>query len=338
MLMDPRAIRIINGLQSGFPVIGRPYAAAAELLDLSEEGVIEGLAKLSANGLITRFGPAYHAERLGGGLTLATMQVPAADFKWVTEVVNAQPEVAHNYAREHPFNMWFVVATEKRAELFEVLTRIRTLTGLEIFDLPKIEEYRPGVQVKLDKDGTIDTTPLFDDPVEDETPCYPDTLDRALIAATQEGLPLVLEPYHQVATHVGVAVETVITRFLAMLQRGWIRRIGLSCNHYRLGLQGNGMSVWDVPDDKLCVVGNTVSELDFVTHCHARPRHLPEWPYNLFVMVHGTDRAVVMDKIRILERIIGKRQRGHLVLHGSRILKKTGLRIKAPGDVDGCSV
>lgn len=338
MPMDPRAIRIINGLQSGFPLVGRPYAMAAESLGVSEDGLIEGIAELAATGLITRFGPFFHAERLGGGLTLAALRVPASDFDWVTEVVNAQPEVAHNYAREHPFNMWFVVATEKRDEIAGVLERIQTLTSLEVFNLPKLEEYRLGFQVQLDEHGGIDTTPLFDEPVEEDAPCTPDELDRALIAATQAGLSLVSEPYHQVAGQCGVTVETVIERFQAMQRRGWIRRIGLACNHHRLGLKGNGMSVWDVPDDKLCLVGNTLSELDFVTHCYARPRHPPAWPYNLFVMVHGPDRSAVMEKIRILERIIGKRQRGHLVLHSTRILKKTGLRIKAPGAADGCSV
>ncbi|MBF0261513.1 MAG: Lrp/AsnC family transcriptional regulator [Magnetococcales bacterium] len=338
MPMDSRAIRIINGLQSGFPLLERPFAVAGEPLELSEESLIDGLAELSATGLITRFGPFYHAERLGGGLTLAALRVPVSDFEWVTEVVNAQPEVAHNYAREHAFNMWFVVATEKREEIPAVLERIQALTSLEVFNLPKIEEYRLGFQVQLDEHGGIDTTPLFDDPVEEDERCTPDELDRALIAATQGGLPLVPEPYHRVGGDIGVTVDTVVARFQAMLRRGWIRRVGLACNHHRLGLQGNGMSVWDVPDDKLCVVGNTLSELDFVTHCYARPRHPPEWPYNLFVMVHGPNRTAVMDKIRILERIIGKRQRGHLVLHSTRILKKTGLRIKAPGVTDGCSV
>ncbi|MEO5345611.1 MAG: hypothetical protein H7834_04420 [Magnetococcus sp. YQC-9] len=332
-------IRIINGLQSGFPLVGRPFAVAADSLELTEEQLIAGIAELAGTGLITRFGPFYHAERLGGGLTLAAMSVPASDFDWVTEVVNAQPEVAHNYAREHLFNMWFVVATEKREQIAEVLSRITSLTGLEVVNLPKIEEYRLGFQVQLSPDGGIDTTPLFDDPVEEEgEEILPDDQDRALIAATQAGLPLVPGPYHQVAVEIGQPVESVFERLDGMLRRGWIRRIGLACNHHKLGLHGNGMSVWDIPNELVCQVGNTLSELDFVTHCYRRPRHRPDWPYNLFVMVHGPDRLAVMEKIRILEKIIGRRQRGHLVLHSTRILKKTGLRIKAPGGTDGCSV
>ena len=140
---------IINGLQEGFPICDRPYRAAAEQLGLSEEALIEGLRSLLDRGMLTRFGPLYHAERLGGGLSLAAMRVPAEAFDRVAEQVNAFPEVAHNYARDHALNMWFVLATEKPERKREVLGAIEAATGLPVYDMPKIAEYFVGLKLDV---------------------------------------------------------------------------------------------------------------------------------------------------------------------------------------------
>ena len=133
--------QIINGLHSDFPLSARPYAEVATGLGLTEEALIERLAKLLEERVLTRFGPLFDAERLGGGLTLAAMEVPALRFDSVAEIVNGFPEVAHNYARSHRLNMWFVVATERPERVAEVLREIEAATGLPVIDLPKEEEY-----------------------------------------------------------------------------------------------------------------------------------------------------------------------------------------------------
>ncbi|MBF0214099.1 MAG: Lrp/AsnC family transcriptional regulator [Magnetococcales bacterium] len=338
MMMDSGALRIINGLQSGFPLVLRPFVQAGARLGMREEALIQGIDALLGDGVLTRFGPFYNAERMGGGVTLAAIRVPADDYEAVAALVNAQPEVAHNYAREHALNMWFVVATERKDQVSGVLARIAALTGLEVFDLPKIEEYRLGFQLQVGEDGGIDTRPMVDGTVEEspeEGP--PDSLDRGVIAATQAGLPLVPEPYSVVAESLGVTVEDLLDRMNRMMRRGWIRRIGVATNHYRLGLRGNGMSVWNVPDERVSGLGRRLAGLDCVTHCYRRPRHLPDWPYNLFVMVHGPDRGSVEEKIGLLQTVLGADDCGHMVLHSTRILKKTGLRFKSPGAMDGCS-
>ena len=136
---------VINGLQGGFPICERPFLEAAEKLGLGEEeliGVIEGLLD---QGLLSRFGPLYHAERLGGALSLAAMKVPEAEFDAIAERVNAFPEVAHNYARDHALNMWFVLATETAERHRAVLREIEAATGLTVYDMPKITEYFVGL-------------------------------------------------------------------------------------------------------------------------------------------------------------------------------------------------
>lgn len=158
-----------------------------------------------------------------------------------------------------------------------------------------------------------------------ETPL--DDVDRRIVLATQSGLPLAPQPYHAVALQVGIPAEEVMVRMRRMLESGVIRRIGVVPNHYALGFKANGMSVWDVPDDKVDELGVQVGALDFVSHCYHRPRHLPDWRYNFFAMVHGRDRAEVEELVRRIADLIGVADRGHEILYSTRILKKTGLRI-----------
>ena len=156
-----------------------------------------------------------------------------------------------------------------------------------------------------------------------------DATDRALIVATQGGLPRVSRPYHAIAQQLGLSPEAVMQRLNRMLQQGVIRRIGVVPNHYALGYRGNGMSVWDVADEDVSALGRKIGDLDFVSHCYHRPRFLPEWRYNLFAMVHGRDRDEVLGKVQLIAGLLGDRARDHNVLFSTRILKKTGLRISA---------
>jgi len=154
-----------------------------------------------------------------------------------------------------------------------------------------------------------------------------DETDRRIIRATQEGLPLTPRPYHQVAEQLGLTAQEIMERMTSMLENGVIRRIGAVPNHYALGYKANGMTVWDVPIDRVDELGPLVGALDFVSHCYQRPRYLPEWPYNFFAMVHGRDRAEVEEKTRRIAELLNDADRGHEILYSSRILKKTGLRI-----------
>jgi len=155
-------------------------------------------------------------------------------------------------------------------------------------------------------------------------------LDRKIITATQKGLPLVARPFDEIAKAVGSTPGIVQARFNHMLGTGIIRRIGVVPNHYRIGYRANGMSVWDIADDEVDEIGELVGALDYVTHCYRRPRNLPDWPYNLFAMVHGRAREEVEEKVSAIAIIIGQFNRGHDILYSTKILKKTGLRLCSP--------
>ena len=154
-----------------------------------------------------------------------------------------------------------------------------------------------------------------------------DAIDRAIIEATQAGLPRVYRPYHAVAEQIGVSAGQVMARMQRMLEAGMIRRIGAVPNHYALGYQANGMSVWNVPDERVRELGMKIGALESVSHCYHRPRHLPAWPYNLFAMVHGHSQQEVRAKVERIAQLLGDKARKHDVLFSTRILKKTGLRL-----------
>lgn len=154
-----------------------------------------------------------------------------------------------------------------------------------------------------------------------------EALDHRIVLATQAGLPICERPFDVVAQEVGSTATQVQERINIMLEDGRIRRIGVVPNHYRLGYTANGMSVWDVDDLHIEAAGEMVGALNMVSHCYQRPRALPDWPYNLFAMVHGRYRDEVLEKVQQIECLLGDKIRSHDILFSTRILKKTGLRI-----------
>lgn len=160
-----------------------------------------------------------------------------------------------------------------------------------------------------------------------DRPAPLDPLDQQLIVATQAGLPLVREPYQALAEQLGIEAGEVIRRLQKMLDNAAIRRIGAVPNHYAIGYAANGMSVWDVDDAVVDVLGQQVGALPFVSHCYRRPRRLPDWPYNLFAMLHGATRDEVRAQASTVATLLGAHYQHHDILFSTRILKKTGLRL-----------
>jgi DNA-binding Lrp family transcriptional regulator len=354
--------RLIDEWQGGFPLCERPFAAVAERLESSEDAALQALRELLADGTLTRFGPLYQIERLGGAFSLAALRAPEAEFERIAAIVNAFPEVAHNYRREHAFNMWFVLATETPAGMGETIERIAAATGLPVFNFPKEREYfieaRFAVGARQIESGVSPAkapsppAPLpegegscaFSPPAplpEGEGSCAfspPAPLSlrergvamralKPLVLATQAGLPLTPRPYHAIAAQLDTDAATVIAGLQILLDVSAIRRIGVVPNHYRIGYAANGMTVWDVADEAVDQLGERVGALAFVTHCYRRPRHLPDWPYNLFAMAHGGSRDQVVAKAGRIGEILGDACRARDILYSTRILKKTGLRL-----------
>lgn len=339
---------LMTRLHGGLPLSERPFADVGAELGLDEDGVIERLHHLLAQGVLSRFGPLFQIERSGGLFVLAALAVPPERFAEVTELVNRHAEVAHNYRREHALNMWFVVGAESPEAAEAVLAHIEAETGLAVHAFPKEREYHvelrlpllDGMNLRGDAAAAAlaaraaqvmpPATPA--DNLQTDAPAdSPATLsdfDRSLIKATQSGLPLVPQPYEAVAVLLDTSSAQVRERLGQMLASGLIRRIGAVPNHYRLGFRANGMTVWDVDDAQVDALGEQIGALPGVSHCYRRPRHLPHWPYNLFAMLHGATREEVQAQAEHIAALLGAHCRGHDILFSTRILKKTGLRLR----------
>lgn len=143
--MDDIEKKIINSLQGDFPITDRPYRQIAEQLGINEEQLIQHLERLLEDRTLTRFGPMYDIQKLGGSFSLCAIQVPKQRFEEVTQIVNSFPEVAHNYERDHKFNMWYVLATESLEQIDYINQLIEEKTGLKVYNMPKLQEFFVGL-------------------------------------------------------------------------------------------------------------------------------------------------------------------------------------------------
>jgi DNA-binding Lrp family transcriptional regulator len=146
--MDEFDRLIVNTLQEGLPLCEQPFAALARELEIDEQQIVARISKLLDDNILTRFGPLYDAERLGGALTLCALSAPPERFEDTADKVNGHPEVAHNYEREHALNMWFVLATENHDRIAEVVAEIESETGCRVFQFPKQEEFFVGLKLE----------------------------------------------------------------------------------------------------------------------------------------------------------------------------------------------
>jgi transcriptional regulator, AsnC family len=248
-------------------------------------------------------------------------------------MINAHPEVAHNYEREHPhLNMWFVVSVAEEGRVEKVLAEIEAETGEKTYNLPKQQEFHVGAKFPVEGPQTqdIDCSDLGADVTPtDSQSLTADELD--LVLEIQDGLPVTATPYADVAEEIDADVDWVLETIQRFNMEGKVRRVGVIPNHYALGYSENGMTVWDVPDEVIDEVGLAIAEFDFVTHCYERPRHDGVWPYNFFAMTHGRSEAESQERIQQVRDRMAEHwdvsENDWDTLFSTRILKKTGIRL-----------
>ena len=343
---------IINAFQGGFPVVERPFDAAAAALrergvDVTGPELAERVRELDEEGILSRFGALVNAEEIGGAASLVAMHAPEDRYEAMADTVNEFTAVAHNYEREHPhLNMWFVVSVADHPDpdkdgddrVEEVLAEIEDATGQETYNLPKVREFHVGAKFLVDgpvPEGDVDLSDLG----PEVTSSGRDTLtpeERDLVVEIQGGLPVTETPYADVAAAIDADVEWVLETIKRFDAEGKVRRVGVIPNHYALGYTENGMTVWDVPEEVLDEVGPAVADLDFVTHCYERPRHAGVWEYNFFAMTHGRTEAESERRIAEVRELMTEHWDVGAddwdTLFSTRILKKTGIRIADRAD------
>ena len=314
--LDTLDRRLLDEHQRGFPVCEAPFAEVARDLGCDTDEVLRRLARLRRCGMVSRVGPVFAPGRIGAS-TLAAMAVPPARLESVAACVNRYRAVNHNYEREHAVNLWFVLAAPDADEIDGALDDIRRRTGLEVVDLRLERAYHIDLGFPLWRHGSAGrgAAPVGAGttgaercgaessrtaPAGAYTPGRPaalDASDRRLVGAIQGGLPLTARPYATVARRTGLSEAQVMDRLGRLLDDGVIKRLGVVVRHRELGYRANAMVVFDVPDHRVDAAGEQLARLSRITLCYRRGRHVPLWPYNLYCMIHGRDRAEVMDQV-----------------------------------------
>lgn len=319
---------LLNDFQRGFPIAPAPFDVISRKLGVRVEDVLAILRRLSREGAISRVGAVFRPNRIGVS-TLAAMTVPAARLAEVAQQVSAHTAVNHNYEREHRFNLWFVAVAANSAQLEQTLRSIERDTGLAVLRLPMVQDYHIDLGFDLRHRVALAHQPDAGDRGERPLPAL-DGADYALIAAIQDGLPLVQHPYAVIGAAIGLSESEVLRRLERLLSQDVIKRFGIVVRHHELGFRANAMVVWSIPDEKVDEFGRCVGASGLVNLCYRRPRRLPDWPYNLFCMIHGKDREVVLERLAQLRGQCGLADFDHEVLFSKQRFKQTGARYVAP--------
>ena len=321
--------QLLNNFQRNFPLLPAPFEHIAQSLNTDSDTVLERLRELQKNGAVSRVGAVFKPNTVGVS-TLAAIAVPDCLLENVAPIISAFPQVNHNYEREHEYNLWFVVTAENQPALEESLRRIEERTGYPVLSLPLIKDYHIDLGFPMQLDQQPEPVTLNDHPA---APCQTvDSMDPGnaedLIDAIQDGLPLVARPYRQIAERLGWSEQQVINQLQQMLESGIIKRLGVVVRHHELGYRANAMVVLDVPDEIIDQLGYQLGRQDCVTLCYQRPRRLPQWPFNLFCMVHGKDRDDVLACVDRMVEGLGLEQLPRSVLFSGRRYKQCGARYR----------
>lgn len=319
--------QLLNNFQHSFPLVHRPFHSIGRRLGMDEKEVIDGFSRLADTGVISRIGPVFSPGSIGVS-TLAALSVPDTCVEDIARWLNTFPEINHNYAREHAYNLWFVVTAPHQDWLDGVLHGIADYFGGDMLVLPMIERYHIDLGFDLngkachgrDAGGQGRRTPLNQNQAK-------------IVAALQSGIRIEPEPFASVCDQAGMGEDEVIDQIVLWRMRGVIKRFGVVVQHHELGFRENAMAVWDVPDNLVSEIGKAAAQQEGVTLCYQRQRQLPSWPYNLFCMVHGTDRAVVEAQIARLAENAELSAFPSQVLFSRRRFKQCGARyVHEPAD------
>ncbi|MFP9190195.1 Lrp/AsnC family transcriptional regulator [Natrialbaceae archaeon A-CW1-1] len=330
---------IIDGYQSGFPIAERPFRTLGKALEIDEDDALERVQRLREAGVFRRFGAVLNPPVIGSS-TLAAVKAPDDRFDDIAEVINGYQQVNHNYARDHEWNMWFVVTAGSRATRDRILEEIEERTGCLVLVLPMLTDYYIDLEFpvvnsdsfareSLESGTDASATRISEDAAGDLS-----RFDAALLLEIQDGFPLSKTPYGDIAAALEtdldepVAVDDVLEAVTRLQDDGCIKRIGCIVNHMVTGFDANCMVVWDVPDDRLDKWGERAGSLPYVTLCYHRPRRPDlEWPYNLFTMIHGRDQDAVDAKIDELADDYLPVE--HERLYSTQTLKQTGAQYES---------
>ena len=328
--MDLVDRKILNIIQTRFPLVEMPFAEIGDEVELPEEEVIERIGELKRKNVVRQISAIFDTRRLGYKTTLVAMRVPADELDAAAQIINEHPGVSHNYARNGHFNLWFTVAVPPYEDLAETVEDMASRTGAESYRLmPTIKFFKIGVNFDMVKE-------------EGAAKKYysPDGYDRAdgqnwnkampitdfeieVIRELQEDVELTPRPFSPMAERLGIPLQELFDIADSLQERSLMRRFSAVLHHRRAGFSSNAMAVWKVPSERAIEVGNIMAQSRWVTHCYERPT-FPDWPYTHFTMIHATSQETCEDVAAELSEATGISE--YQLLYSTREYKKTRVR------------
>jgi len=306
-LLVPRLdVRLLQEFQQNFPICPAPFAELAGRLGVAESTVLRMLEQLRREGRISRVGAVVAPKRIGAS-TLAAMAVPPEKLETVARAVNRFPEVNHNYARDHRYNLWFVVTAGSEGRLQAALGAIEQAAGYPVVAMPMLREFRR-------------------EPAEGRQSTVLDEIGRRLVMALQEGVPLFIRPFSVLASRVGCNEDELLERIRRWCAEGTIKRFGVVVPNDGPDDGVSAMLVQDVPDALTEQVGNRLADEEAIALCYERARALPDWPYNLYSILRGATREDVCARIESLCQRLGLADYSSEVLFSLTRFKRDGVR------------
>jgi DNA-binding Lrp family transcriptional regulator len=300
--LDETDKRLMNLLQSRFPLDPEPFALVASEAELDLDDVLARTRRLLDGRIIREITPIFDTRALGYESMLVAAKVDSEHPQRAAQIVNAHPGVSHNYLRTHEFNLWFTIATPPDSELGlkGTLEALMEETGAESMrELPTLTLFKINMNLEMEKGTEALATTVEAAPPRELEPQPYDEDDIALIRALQGPMEPVERPYDAAAAELGVSTEKVLDRLRGMVDRKILRRVAAILYHRRAGFSANGMGVWKVPEGQILEVGGKMASFRGISHCYQRPTY-EDWPYSVFTMAHGRSKEecdAILDSI-----------------------------------------
>ena len=330
--LDETDKRLMNLLQSRFPLAPEPYARLAPQAGLPLDQLMRRTARLVDERIIREITPIFDTRALGYESMLVAAKVDAEHPHRAAKIINSHPGVSHNYLRTHEFNLWFTIATPPDSELGlqGTLSVLQRLTGAEsIRQLPTLKLFKINMNLEMEK-GTDALAAAAEavTPRELEAQPYDDT-DIAVIRALQGPMEVTERPYDAAAAEAGMTTEALLAHLEGMVDRRILRRVAAILYHRRAGFSANGMGVWRVPDEQILNVGTRMSAVRGISHCYERPTY-DDWPYSVFTMAHGRSKEECDAILQSIADEHGLHGEDRATLYSSTEFKKIRLHYFTP--------
>ncbi len=321
MLLDALDRKLLNTIQTDFPLTEQPYLDIGNCLGIGADEVIRRIEHLKSEHIIRMIGPVINARRLGFESTLVAAKVGKDRIEQAENIIAQHPGVSHGYERNHQFNLWFTLAIRRGSSIERDLANLNSSIGAEtLISLPALKLFKIGAYFDMDGDMKPVHAPQSSGSMKS---LRLSKIDKLVINELQQDLALNPTPFNNLAVQVGLPVETFLSRCQSLIERAAIRRFSASINHRQAGFGANAMACWATQNGSAEFVGQKLAELREVSHCYERKTN-PSWRYNLFAMIHGHSEDTCQEIARQISEETG--QHDFILLYSTKEFKKTRVK------------